>query len=160
MSTGGLRIGVDIDDVERRERQAERSRRSYARNRDRILAAKRTPEGRAKANAQAREYHARNRERLNAQRRARHIESRYGLTEEAFEAMLAAQGGACAICHMSDPPRGWHIDHDHACCATPARSCGQCVRGILCGPCNKGLGTFQDSPDLLRQAARYLEAAQ
>lgn len=41
--------------------------------------------------------------------------SRYGLTLESFAALLASQGGACAICR-TDQPGGrynqWHIDHD------------------------------------------------
>lgn len=39
----------------------------------------------------------------------------------------------------------------------PRNLVAQC-RGLLCGPCNSGLGFFEDSPDLLLQAARYLIA--
>lgn len=48
-----------------------------------------------------------------------------------------------------------HVDHDHACCAG-STSCGECVRGGLCPTCNVGLGMFQDSPELLNSAIRYL----
>ena len=38
------------------------------------------------------------------------------------------------------------------------RSCGRCIRGILCSNCNVGLGNFHDSPELLKAAISYLLA--
>ena len=35
------------------------------------------------------------------------------------------------------------IDHDHRCC-TGDRSCGNCVRGILCGRCNTWIGNLEN----------------
>lgn len=89
--------------------------------------------------------------------RARHkytmIEKKYGLTEQGYNALLEAQDNRCAVCR-SDEWRGKdsapHIDHDHA--------TGR-VRGLLCGPCNTGLGQYRDDPALLRAAAVYLERA-
>lgn len=93
----------------------------------------------------------------NKATRYRHNLKKHGLTSERYEALLAAQGGACAICRGTTPyGRGrFHIDHDHRCCPGQ-RSCGKCVRGLLCGRCNPGLGAFQDSPDLLMAAVAYL----
>lgn len=62
-------------------------------------------------------------------------------TAEKVE-MLAGQGGGCAICAAEVEGRRAHIDHDHQCCPG-GRSCGQCVRGILCAPCNQKLGWFE-----------------
>lgn len=83
--------------------------------------------------------------------------ARYSLTPEQYEQMLARQGGKCAICFTSDPggQGQWHVDHDHACCEDK-KSCGQCVRALLCRSCNTGLGQFQDDPDLLLAAIAYL----
>jgi hypothetical protein len=85
---------------------------------------------------------------------------RYGLTPESYGALLEAQGGCCAICGSPDP-RGrsglpWAVDHDHACCPG-GKTCGKCVRKLLCYPCNQGLGLFGDDPVRLRAAAAYLE---
>lgn len=83
---------------------------------------------------------------------------KYGLTDKDIEAMFAAQDGKCPIC--SDPlgilneDTGKHIrvcvDHDHV---------TNKVRGLLCDPCNKGLGTFNDDPVRLRKGAEYIEAS-
>lgn len=82
---------------------------------------------------------------------------KYGLTPAKFVAMLAAQRYRCAICKQPlVGARDTHVDHDHACCPG-GKSCGTCVRGLLCSDCNNGLGRFCDDPAVLRRAARYLE---
>lgn len=89
--------------------------------------------------------------------RARQLLYRHNITVEQRDAMLEAQGGGCAICGTINPQwRGWCVDHDHACCPSRKRSCGKCVRGVLCGPCNAALGGFQDSVEVLSSAIRYL----
>ncbi|MFB9187251.1 endonuclease VII domain-containing protein [Dactylosporangium sucinum] len=59
--------------------------------------------------------------------------------------MLASQGGRCLICR--EPMTLPAVDHDHATGA---------VRGILCRPCNSGLGFFKDNPEILSRAIEYL----
>jgi hypothetical protein len=80
------------------------------------------------------------------------LKKKYGISHAEYEAMLAKQGGGCAICGSSDTGVSWtnyfHVDH----CHTTGR-----VRGILCQPCNVTLGKMRESPDLLRLAADYLE---
>ena len=92
-------------------------------------------------------------------RRAQEMSFKYGLTPEALNALLAKQGGVCAICGRNGGGGRWgqlHVDHDHACCPG-GRSCGKCVRGLLCHSCNTALGHLADSPALLRKAADYVE---
>lgn len=83
---------------------------------------------------------------------------RHGLSEAEFLSILSAQNNCCAVClaPLADGWRTKYIDHDHACCPT-GRSCGKCVRGVLCVPCNTGLGQFYDDPAVLRRAADYVE---
>jgi hypothetical protein len=83
---------------------------------------------------------------------------KYGIDPGWVEAKLLAQDGRCAIC-LAEKPGGrhetWNIDHDHSCCPG-SRSCGKCVRGLLCMECNQGLGKFDDDPQRLIRAAAYL----
>lgn len=88
-------------------------------------------------------------------RRAK-LKKQYGLTMESFDALLKDQGGCCLICTQQLPPTRIHVDHDHACC--PGKdTCGNCIRGLLCSPCNTGLGAFRDSTTVLENAIGYLE---
>ena len=88
----------------------------------------------------------------------------YGLTQEQFGRLLDAQQHACGMCHQ--PFEGGqliHVDHDHACCSRKNRSCGKCIRGLLCHTCNVALGhierryamarAYLDSPPLRLLAA-------
>ena len=77
------------------------------------------------------------------------LKIRYGITLEQKRQMLADQLGCCAICATADfGKKGPVVDHNH--------ETGK-VRGILCDPCNKGLGHFRDDPARLRAAIEYLE---
>ena len=91
-----------------------------------------------------------------ARRRRARLKLNYGLTTEEYDDMLRSQGNACAICRATESgAREWHVDHDHACCPG-RRSCGQCVRGILCNLCNAGLGYFRDNARNMERAIEYL----
>jgi recombination endonuclease VII len=72
-----------------------------------------------------------------------------GWNYQAYQNMLASQGGVCKICKQ--PPKdGKRLHTDH--CHKSGR-----IRGLLCETCNWGLGHFKDNPELLRKAAEYLE---
>jgi hypothetical protein len=84
----------------------------------------------------------------------------YGVSRVEWAAMFERQQSRCAICgevlvFEGEGSRRAHLDHDHTCCPR-GRSCGMCIRGILCNECNIGLGMFHDNAELLLEAATYL----
>ena len=72
--------------------------------------------------------------------------SRTGIPLAEYDALLAAQGGGCAICGNPPKTRRLHVDHDH--------KTGK-VRGLLCHRCNRRLDTTV-TPEWLKAAWRYL----
>lgn len=70
----------------------------------------------------------------------------FGIGLAEYNQLMTAQNGVCAICHQKGKQK-LAIDHDH--------ETGK-VRGLLCGPCNRGIGLLRDSADLLREAVEYL----
>ena|SRR5208283_350916 len=84
--------------------------------------------------------------------KVRKLKREYGLTIEGYDALFDSQGGCCALCGREFIQRHGRagspqVDHDH--------ESGQ-VRGLLCPPCNAGLGAFHDSEIYLRLAIAYL----
>ena len=69
-----------------------------------------------------------------------------GLTLAAYEALLEAQGGGCAICGATPKTRRLDTDHDH--------KTGK-VRGLLCHRCNRALPAWVTAQWLV-DAARYI----
>jgi hypothetical protein len=82
-------------------------------------------------------------------RRRTYLQTKYQLSEEAWDEMLIAQAGLCEICRiqMMDGATRVCVDHDH--------DDGH-VRGLLCSNCNIGIGLLGDDPDVLDAAVQYL----
>lgn len=81
-----------------------------------------------------------------------------GLSIEAYESMMAAQNNLCYICKRPEKTgRRLSIDHDHNCCPS-GRSCGKCVRGLICLKCNTALGAVNDDPQILLSMISYLQS--
>jgi hypothetical protein len=75
------------------------------------------------------------------------IRRKYGITQEDYEELFAAQDGVCAICGKEESNGKLSVDHDH--------ETGD-VRGLLCRLCNLGLSYWKDDPGLLLSASQYL----
>ena len=89
-----------------------------------------------------------------AQRRETYVERVYGVSPELLRALLDAQDGRCGICtRATGKAKALAMDHDHRCCNGPV-SCGECVRGALCGPCNELIGRY--GVDALLRAIAWL----
>lgn len=119
----------------------------------------------AKVNEARKKRYALNREKINEARKGRydlekarlhHLPYRYGMTVAQYDELLASQGG-CAVCgkQQSEFKRRFSVDHDHSCCSG-ARSCGKCVRGILCHPCNVAIHAVDTNPGWAFKAEKYL----
>lgn len=93
------------------------------------------------------EISKRNRERRHGSNRNYLLRHRYGIEPQYVDAAPERQEGVCAICRRLEAR---HLDHDHL---------TRAPRGILCFSCNGALGQFNDDPERLEQAMRYLESA-
>jgi hypothetical protein len=95
-----------------------------------------------------REYQKAYRESSNAEAiRFTKIKTAYGIDRDFYDYLIQSQNNSCAICKkpFTNTP---HIDHGH--------TTGK-VRGLLCGLCNIGIGTFFDNINLLQNAIEYLK---
>ena len=76
---------------------------------------------------------------------------KYGIGLKEKEALLNEQKWKCLICGVNAGSKlsDWHLDHCHV---------TKKVRGILCSPCNRGLGCFKDNIIFLKKAIKYLKS--
>lgn len=137
---------------EQRKKAADRARERYADDSDFRARNKEAALRYQQANPLSpKEVKARNKK--NARKiRASNLKKLYGITLDGYEKMLEKQKGCCAICGADNPRRKGRkylcVDHCH--------KTGK-VRGLLCDPCNNGLGRFDDSLALLKSAVEYLK---
>jgi hypothetical protein len=89
-------------------------------------------------------YRAENKELTSYRNRVWHLKKNYGLTLEQYDEMLASQDGKCFLCGTTDtsPKNNFAVDHDHACCPG-SKTCGKCIRGLLCFNCNFVVGYIE-----------------
>lgn len=86
------------------------------------------------------------------------IMKKYKMTEAMYRGLLKEQGGVCAICGARPKKHYLSVDHDHSCCPG-IKTCGECIRGLLCRSCNAYLGRINDDPSpIIRYLKKYPKA--
>lgn len=72
----------------------------------------------------------------------------YGISLIEYDELYTNQNGLCKIClQLCSTGRRLCVDHNH--------KTGK-VRGLLCLNCNRAIGNFRDSVELLENAKKYL----
>lgn len=95
--------------------------------------------------------------RDNNKRQMKHNNlKKYGISIDAYEALLEKQRYRCAVCNDKIKSGAGKsscsavVDHCHS---------TNRVRGILCNRCNRGLGLLRDNPEILAAAISYLRSS-
>ncbi len=135
-----------------KEKQRAQNKAWLAANRDkrRVYEKRRREEHGDKLRAYDAKWHreARVKDPLFARRRA--IWHNYKITLEAYDELLGAQGGHCAMCPATPGTQYHgvlHVDHCHV--------TGK-VRGLLCHHCNTALGLLREDHTAALRIAEYL----
>jgi len=97
---------------------------------------------------------------------------KYGTTVEWYRDRLIEQNGLCVLCehlsHHHGTIQRLQVDHDHKCCDLHTKSCGKCLRSLLCANCNILISYWERFAEQgtvvplagtwLYRAVKYLEA--
>lgn len=106
-------------------------------------------EKRAKAAARQRNLYKNSPEQRDYQKSLK-LKKAYGITLEQYNEFSDFCSNVCGICDKPCPSgRKLAVDHEH--------STG-IIRGLLCINCNKGIGNFKDSVELMEAAIHYLKS--
>lgn len=160
---------------EQREQRLEVQRRYRETNRELIRARNRSHIRKPEYQAKRKAWYEKNRSRIIVDRRDQKmsrsanetiqfdlrdreykLRSQYGITEKDYQALLARQGGVCALCGEENqqpknkPWRRLAVDHCHK---------TGCVRGLLCTKCNTSLGNLGDTIEGLERALAYVRGS-
>jgi hypothetical protein len=81
------------------------------------------------------------------------LQERYNIILDEYQNLLKSQNGVCAICGKAESStnckgkiRHLSVDHNH--------KTGK-IRGLLCGNCNLGFGSFKENISILKSAPKY-----
>jgi hypothetical protein len=76
-----------------------------------------------------------------------------------YENLFLQQNSACALCKQSPENSKLAVDHKHGHHGNPKIGCRECIRGLLCKPCNIGfLPVAEKYPHLqTEEVQKYLK---
>lgn len=82
--------------------------------------------------------------------RAQHLNKKYDMTPDDYNALFEQQDGRCLGCmtHQSELSKPLYVDHNHK---------NGYIRGLLCHSCNSALGYAKDDPVILGYLIDYLK---
>jgi hypothetical protein len=128
-------------------------RLKYAEDKERISMERRAAYKPGPTSRKIKNYKKNHYQKNKAYYRERSLNRTFGITTADYDKLLTVQGGVCAGCQSPSTnekrTKNFCVDHDH--------KTGK-IRGLLCGPCNRGLGYLHDSPELLERLAAYVRA--
>ncbi len=101
-------------------------------------------------------YRTKHPERIKEHDRKQSLKSKFGITLEQYDAMGEAQDWKCYGCGCEPTNKRFAVDHDHKCCPGQ-KSCGKCLRGLLCGNCNTALGLLKEKVQTMLNLIKYVE---
>lgn len=105
--------------------------------------------------ASRKKWKEKNPEKSQLSQRQRNLKHRFGVDLNWYQEQLKKQNYCCAICGVTENKvtRGHRVDLSFAVdhCHTTGK-----VRGLLCNQCNRALGMFKDSAELIKKAIEYL----
>lgn len=128
------------------------------RERNRIRYANKTPEQKQKQIDASKRSYLKNKDKVLKRCRERHLKINYNLTSQQYLEMIVAQGNCCAICGKPEQRllktgdiKPLSVDHNHI--------TGE-VRELLCNDCNALLGFAKENLEVLENAIQYLQKHQ
>ena len=134
------------------ERERERNRVYRLKFPERIKETNRKyrEKNREKIRISNREWQKRNAEQNKKIQKNCSLKRQYGITLNDYNLLLESQNYKCAICltDKSENGKSFAVDHNHK---------NGKIRGLLCENCNRGLGMFMDSENILLKAMVYLK---
>lgn len=100
-------------------------------------------------------YKERHPERVARQEANYKLKQKFGISLNQYERMLKEQNGRCYLCKLKPNGKRLAVDHDRGCCPGE-KSCGKCIRKLLCIGCNTALGLLRENLDTIRRIERYV----
>ena len=144
-----------------KECESVRSKKYYRANRETIInkVKERSKHNKKDKAVYDKEYNIINKIKLARQKENARLKRKYKITLDEYFDMLFKQDYRCLGCgkHQSDIEWALCVDHDHKCCSGE-KSCGKCIRGLLCCHCNHSIGSAEDDQQILKNLVVYLES--